>query len=342
MVSGKIISIGLIAYVLGMSSKKLHRWYKDVLSGFKQAEESGELQKHDMQKVEQGEFVDIAVPILEQKNLGKQMAVDEKTINGTCYTVLSNRQTGKIALMAATLKTKYLVDLMSHFDMEKRMQVKSISRDMATHYDWFAREAFMNAYHVIDKFHIMKNTMEQLQAVRIYYRQQELSKRREAAENKKEYQETVLENGDSVLQLLARSRGLLFVMPHNWSQQQRQRANVLFKLFPKIKRAYQMVNKIRRWFKPPAGKITYQPTKNKKKTQLLDIINELYRSTIPELKNMAFMLKRNLMNILHYFIAKETNAKAEALNQNLQRFININYGTRNIKFFLFRIKIYFA
>ncbi|RLD44888.1 MAG: transposase, partial [Bacteroidetes bacterium] len=44
----------------------------------------------------------------------------------------------------------------------------------------------------------------------------------------------------------------------------------------------------------------------------------------------------------HYFIAKETNAKAEALNQNLQRFINVNYGTRNIKFFLFRVKIHFA
>jgi transposase len=63
---------------------------------------------------------------------------------------------------------------------------------------------------------------------------------------------------------------------------------------------------------------------------------------IDELKNIAFMLKRNMANILHYFIAKETNAKAEALNRNLQRFISANYGTRNIDFFLFRIKIHFS
>jgi len=46
--------------------------------------------------------------------------------------------------------------------------------------------------------------------------------------------------------------------------------------------------------------------------------------------------------IINYFIAKETNAKAEALNQNLQRFINVNYGARNSDFFLYRVKIHFA
>ena len=342
MVCGKIIAIGLIAYVLGMSSKKLNRWYKDVLSGYKQARERGDLEKHNLQVIEQGQLVDIAVPILEEENLGVQMAVDEKTINGTCYTVLSNRQSGKIALMAGTLKTKYLSELMSRFDIGKRIKVKSVSRDMANHYDWFVRESFMNAYHVIDKFHVIKNIMDQLQSVRIYYRQQEFAKRRKAAENKEDYDETILENGDSVLQLLARSRGLLFTMPHNWTPQQRHRANILFRLFPKIQRAYYLVNKIRRWYKPPPGKITYQTTKDKKREYIAKIIKELQNSDIPELKNIAFLLKRNLENILNYFIAKETNALAEAINQKLQRFISSNYGTRNIKFFLFRVKIYFA
>ncbi len=54
------------------------------------------------------------------------------------------------------------------------------------------------------------------------------------------------------------------------------------------------------------------------------------------------MLKRNIKPILHYFSAKESKAKAEALNKNLQRFVNTNYGARNIQFFLFRIKIHFA
>lgn len=33
---------------------------------------------------------------------------------------------------------------------------------------------------------------------------------------------------------------------------------------------------------------------------------------------------------------------AEALNRNLQRFINMNYGTRNVDFFLYRTKIHFV
>jgi len=90
------------------------------------------------------------------------------------------------------------------------------------------------------------------------------------------------------------------------------------------------------------GKITYQKTRDTKKQQLLTLIKECIKSGIEELKNIAFLLKKNISQIIHYCIAKETNAKAETLNQNLQRFINVNYGTRNSDFFLYRIKILFA
>ena len=74
--------------------------------------------------------------------------------------------------MAATLKTERLMEVLSKFNIDKRMQVKSLSRDMASNYDWLGRQAFMNAYHVIDEFHVIKNIIEQLQAVRIRYRQE--------------------------------------------------------------------------------------------------------------------------------------------------------------------------
>ena len=331
-----------MAYVLGMSSKKLQRWYQLVLSGFSQALESGEIGKHNLQVKQQGEVKDIAVPILEEKNLGGQMAVDEKTISGVCYTILSNRKTSKIALMAATLKVSDLMHLIKQFDIEKRMQVKSLSRDMAPNYDWLGRQAFMNAYHVIDKFHVVKNIIEQLQAIRIRYRQQELAKRREANQNKQDYTETNLPNGDTILQLLARSRGLLFLLPHQWGDGQKQRAQVLFEHYPEIKTAYRLVLRIRQWFKPPKGKTTYRATRDRKKEQLITLINEFIKSGIDEIKNIAFMVKKNMGQIVNYFIAKETNAKAEALNQNLQRFINVNYGARNSDFFLYRVRIHFT
>lgn len=331
-----------MAYVLGMSAKKLHRWYQQVLSGFIQAYESGEIGENNLQVREHGKLAEITVPILKEKNLGSQMAVDEKTISGTCYTILSNRETNKIALMAATLKVSHLMKLMGQFDIEKRMRVKSLSRDMAPNYDWLGRQAFMNSYHVIDKFHVIKNMIEQLQSTRVRYRQEEFAKRREAQQNKQTYNETTFPNGDTVLQLLARSRGLLFLLPHQWSVQQKQRAEILFEYYPEIKKAYHLTLRIRRWFSPPSGKTTYQKTRDRKKLQLLELINEFKNSGIEELKNSAFLLKKNMAQILNYFIAKETNAKAEALNQNLQRFINVNYGARNADFFLYRVKIHFA
>ena len=342
MVEGKPISIGNVAYVLGMSAKKLQRWYQQVLSGFTQAQEKGEIGKHNLHIKEKGEEKEIAVPILEEKNLGERMGIDEKTINGVCYTILSNRRTSKIALMAATLKVNELMKLIKQFDIEKRMQVKSLSRDMAPNYDWLGRQAFMNAYHVIDKFHVVKNVMEQLQSIRIRYRQQELAKRREAGKNKQKYIETIFSNGDTVLQLLARSRGLLFLLPNEWSEQQKQRAKILFEQYPEIKTAYHLVLRIRRWLMPPKGKTTYSVTRKRKKEQLMELLIEFKKSNIEEMKNIAFLIKKNLGQIINYFIAKETNAKAEALNQNLQRFINVNYGARNSDFFLYRVKVHFS
>ncbi len=334
--------MGNIAYVLNMNAKKLHRWYKEYLSGFTQARAAGEIGKHNLLIKQQGVLKNIAVPIFEPKNLGEFIAIDEKTINGQIYTIISNRKTNKIILMAATIKTSELMKILQEIDLEKRMQVKSLSRDMAQNYDWLGRQAFMNAYHVVDKFHVIKNTMEQLQAIRIQYRQQELTKRREAKANKQDYPEIELPNGDTVLQLLARSRGLLFLLPNEWSEHQKQRAKILFELYPEIKTAYRLVLRIRRWFSPPKGKTTYSVTRDKKKEQLNTLLKELVRSGIDEMKNIAFLLKKNMGQIINYFIAKETNAKAEALNQNLQRFINVNYGARNTNFFLFRVKIHFS
>jgi len=86
-----------------MSAKKLQRWYQQVWSGFTQALENGEIGKDNLQVNQQGERQEIAVPIFEEKNMDPQMAVDEKTINGICYNVLSNRQTRKIASMAVVV-----------------------------------------------------------------------------------------------------------------------------------------------------------------------------------------------------------------------------------------------
>ena len=215
MVEGKVISIGNVAYCMGMSSKKLHRWYMDVLSGYREAQQSGSLTKDDLIITEQGKKKALRVPIYEARHIGPQMCIDEKNINGECYTILSNAQTNKIALMAHTLKTKHLARLLSKMDTSG---VKSVSRDMAHNYDWLVRQSFFNAYHVLDKYHVVKQGLDAVQSIRISLRQAELTKRREYQEKypKSKYEEVQHANGDTTLQLLARSPVFIFGTPSNF------------------------------------------------------------------------------------------------------------------------------
>ena len=211
MVEGKPISIGNIAYVLGTDAKRLDRWYKDYLSGFREAERDGRIGRDDIEVRRAGGRKKIRVPILKESNVGPRMAIDEKTIDGVCYTIISNRETSKIALMADTLRISELRQVLTRFSVKTKMKVRSVTRDMAPNYDWLARTAFPNAYQVADKFHVLREILEQLQSVRIRHRQAILAlerKKNKTVKEKLTLQEK-FSNEETLKQLLHR-RGVFF------------------------------------------------------------------------------------------------------------------------------------
>lgn len=55
-----------------------------------------------------------------------------------------------------------------------------------------------------------------------------------------EYISKILPNGDTVKQLLARSRYVLYKKEKDWTENQKQRAMLLFELYPDIKQAYDL------------------------------------------------------------------------------------------------------
>ena len=343
MVEGKPISIGNIAYVLGTDAKRLDRWYKDYLSGFREAERDGRISQDDIEVRREGGRKKIRVPILKESNVGSYMAIDEKTIDGVCYTIISNRETSKIALMADTLRTSELRQILTRFSVKTKMKVESVTRDMAPNYDWLARTTFPNAYQVADKFHVLREILEQLQSVRIRHRQAILAlerKKNKTVKEKLTLQEKFA-NEDTLKQLLHRSRGLLFKRKTEWTDDQKERAKILFKKFPEIEEAYKYCLRIRKWYEPIRPR--YSDRKYKiKEADLMLITKEGMESEVEEIRNIANFLRSNSTPILRYFYRRESNAKAEALNQNLQRFISINYGARNTDFFLYRVALHFS
>lgn len=351
-----------------MRSKKLHRWYKEVLSGYKAPLKpphspthttSGKLCRKPLS--DQGK-PSLKAPILKKENMGTTLCIDEKNIAGECYTIVSNPETNKIILMANTLRSSEIVHLLrTHIPLEDRYAVSSVARDMTQNYDWGARELFPNAYQVADKFHVVKSIIEQVQSARIRHRQElrkkqrelEASKRRESQKKSNpEIQRELkdlqreLPNGDTLLQLLQRSKGLLHTMPDKHTASQKLRAKQLFKLFPEIKDTYDFSAALRQWYQQPKKrKKSIAPSRElweQKRKELITLIAKHTQGQNDEVMNIAHFLLRHLGEICNYFLGYRTNASAEALNQNLQRFISVNYGARNKDFFLYRIAVHYS
>jgi len=75
-----------------------------------------------------------------------------------------------------------------------------------------------------------------------------------AHKDKRIYQPVVYENGDTKKQLLARSHYLLFKSSSNWTESQKQRADVLFKYFPQLHHAYNLSMMFRSWYETNRNK----------------------------------------------------------------------------------------
>jgi len=202
-------------------------------------------------------------------NLGDNMAIDAKQIVGDFYTILTNRNSGKIALLAQTIKASEFSKLIPKFGL-RGFYVKSITRYLSPAYDWISRQFFCNAIHTADKFHIIRHLLDSCQDTRIRYKQelltakrlqyatfkqQEQTRKQFCKENnepfvakKFTYKTQKLSNGETVLDALSRSRYLLYKYPQNWSETQRERAVTLFKLYPEIEKSEQLCCKFRDWY----------------------------------------------------------------------------------------------
>lgn len=349
-----------VGSVLCVEGRKLYRWYKEVLSGFTQPQQQEKLHRYDIkEKRKNGDVYTVSVPILKQENMGVEMCVDEKKIGDSMYTILTNRTTGKIALLAETLKINTLAEIMRHFGTEK-FAVKSITRDLSESYKWFSKQVFMNAKHVADKFHVLGHLFEASQSIRVYYRQKFLSEKREKYEEHKkkeferagqcmnqkkpfkpkefDYKEPRYSNGETPRELLARSRYLLYKYPHQWTTSQSERAEILFEQYPEIKKVYDLSCDFRNWF----SKKNIAKDKDFLTSELYKWYSEVDQTGIEEILNFKSLVERNQTDIMNYFDEGETNALAEAINSKIQQFIQTNKGVKDKDFFFFRLKNYYT
>jgi transposase len=270
--------------------------------------------------------------VFKPENIGQKMSIDDKSIGHEGFTILSNGETSRIALMVESCKRGEVSDAISLFGKELG-KVKSISCDMSASYLQVCAEQFPGAKVVIDKFHVMQYAYDAVLDVRTRVKK-ELSALLSKGKVKTQEDRQILAR----LDLLKHSRYRLTQPQGKWSEAGKELMEQVFSNHAELKMAYELVQSFRQWY---ARENCF-----KQRTQTVEELHGWYRevkkSGIDEFKSVVKMIRKHEYEILNYFICGQTNARAESLNGKINRFLSNNYGMKDKDFALYRTALYFS
>jgi len=281
--------------------------------------------------------------IIFPENIGTHLSLDETSLsNGELYTVLTNKaakgKKGTLVAMIEGTQSEKIIEVIERIPEEIREKVVEVTLDMAGSMHKIVRSCFPKASKVIDRFHVQKLAYDALQEIRIKHRWDAINEETNAIENAKlngtKYYPEILSNGDTKKQLLARSRYLLFKSAEKWTNKQKERAKILFQLYPDIKKAYDLTHSLRIIF-------SHTKVKGIAYTKLAKWFNDVTDSGFKSFNTISATVYAHYPEILNFFDNRSTNASAESFNAKIKAFRYTQRGVVDIPFFLFRLaKIY--
>lgn len=330
----------------------LERAYKEHLSGYFQWEEWPHADKY----------------LLFPENFGPHMSIDEtSTKDGELFTILSNKnghgRKGSIAAIISGTRVEDVVTALLLVPEAVRKQVGEVTMDFSCSMAAIIEEVFPWAYRVLDRFHMQKMAIDAVNNLRLLHKREAI-----AAENtaraeykKKEKQRRMkmrkaeffkdgrhhpppirafvperLPNGDTLPELLSRSMYLLTMSPNKWTERQKERAELLFKLYPDIKTAFGLSHSLRVIFS------NKKATKESAKASMAVWHSKVNKFKNEDMRVLSEMLQSREDDLLNYFLFHATNASAEALNTKIKAFRTQLRGIIDLKFFLFRLTRIYA
>jgi transposase len=281
--------------------------------------------------------------ILFPDNIGPYLSIDETCLSqGELYTVLTNKQSkgkkGALVAMIKGVQSEKVIAVLKKIGLGMRNKVKEVTLDLAATMERIARYSFSKARLVSDRFHVQQLASDAVQQIRIDYRWEAIELENKEIELAKELEKQhipqVLANGDSIKQLLARSRHLLFKDESKWTPSQNHRAEILFRLYPTLEAAYKLSRRLSQIFSTTKQKAVAF-------TRLAQWYNQVELSGLKSFGTLARNIQNHYQTILNYFDNRSTNASAESFNAKIKALRSQFRGVRSIPFFMFRLaKIY--
>lgn len=276
--------------------------------------------------------------------MGTHLSIDETSLtNDELYTIVTNKaakgKKGALIAMIRGTKAEDIITVLRKIPDQKRRAVQEVTLDMAANMNLVVQRCFRDAKRVTDRFHVQRLACDAVQEMRIKYRWQALDEEneqiRKAKADKTTFEHEVLVNGDTLKQLLARSRYLLFKHKNKWTQSQKQRAALLFERYPRLKQAYDLSFKL--------GAIYRNCTCWEQAYKKLALwYQEVEMANIESFRTVSKTLETHYESILNFFNNRSTNASAESFNAKIKAFRSSSRGVRDIPFFLFRLANIYA
>lgn len=278
---------------------------------------------------------------------------------------------GTLVAVVKGTKADVVSRILLMIPLSEREKVAEVTMDFSDSMYAIARTCFPNATIVIDCFHIVQRLCEALDEMRMRFKRLAVTKtkKEEAAWKKQEdgktkrrayarkwyekktegkkkpkgkkrgrkrlrrkkWRPTVLDNGDTLVELLTRARYVLPKSGDKWGEHQKERADLLFKLYPKLKEAYSLICVVRAIFRDK--KLTREQARERFR-KWYDMVSDC---TIREIKSARDCIKAKEEEVLNYFINRHTNASAESLNSKIKGFRAQVHGVSDIPFFMYRM-----
>jgi transposase len=313
----------------------LYHWYRNHLSDYPSDKESGRWPQSAVITVDEdsGEVLEEKpVYVFKPDNIGERMSIDDKVIGHESYTIMSNTNTGRIAMLIESTRKDELGKAMQLFGNDL-LKVRSISLDMSPTYLNLCHERMPYAQKVVDKFHVMQYVYDAVLDVRSRIKK-ELTEKLSKGKEKTIEDKALLYN----IEQLKHCRYRLTQSPEKWSEAGKDLLNLVFENHKELKTAYQISQHFKKWYDISNCRLN--------KAEIKEDLHKWYYSIkdsgIKEFVPVAKMVRKHEYEILNYFSFGHTNAKAEQLNGKIQRFISANFGIRDKDFSLFRIAGYFS
>ena len=323
-----------------MNGQTLRKQYKEVISGFREWAEADHANEY----------------LIFPDNIGENLSLDETSLsNGDVYTLLTNKagkgKKGTLVAIIQGVSADNINKILRKIPYKHREKVKTITTDLSSAMMLIAKTTFPSATLINDRFHVQQLMNEAVDQLRIAYRWEILERENEEIRQNREQRKAAISkeerdligkwvpkrysNGETLPQILAKGRHILRKHKSKWNEQQRQRSQVLFEQFPRLKQAYKLCLDLTDVFNKRL-KI------GEARLALAKWYNEVEMFDCKEFNRVLNTFANYNDSILNYFIDRLTNASAESFNAKIKAFRSQLRGVEDIKFFMFRITTQYA